>query len=327
MEELLERVTYLEQVVSKLAKWTHFSEVVTFDSPAEVVISPERETDCSQNSKIPRRRRRRGGRRSSSSKVSPEVDDSSQLFTIKTEVELEEEMDFADDNDFAIFPKYPDQTGNDDAFPPPSQDEEESHDNTIVDELCDDDSENPQVRSLSPKFVWTPETDLFLLDQISQLKLLSLSGWKLNATWRKICANMSHQFQKEVTQIKVTGRFHLLLDQFNEQEPTPRKKYKPGDEHITAEINEKLEALSKLVQENEQKDQIATSSQQASENIEHCVNCNRKFGRKMRKRIVKGKTTEYLQEQGKIQKSDATPHLCEGCRLKLMFYKRSKPHI
>lgn len=36
-------------------------------------------------------------------------------------------MDFADDNDFAIFPKYPDQTGNDDAFPPPSQDEEESH--------------------------------------------------------------------------------------------------------------------------------------------------------------------------------------------------------
>lgn len=44
-------------------------------------------------------------------------------------------------------------------------------------------------------------------------------------------------------------------------------KFRPGDEHITAEINEKLEALSKLVQENEQKDQIATSSQQASENV------------------------------------------------------------
>lgn len=30
MEELLARVAYLENIVSKLAKWTHFSEIVHF---------------------------------------------------------------------------------------------------------------------------------------------------------------------------------------------------------------------------------------------------------------------------------------------------------
>ncbi|XP_021965844.1 uncharacterized protein LOC110861036 isoform X2 [Folsomia candida] len=120
MEGLLARVDYLENIVTKLAKWTHFSEIVNFEFPAPAVISLEDENEkINPKSSRPRRR---GRRRSLRSALSPEEevtnpDIISDDTIIKTEdADTYEEMLPDDDPDFVIFPQDLDTGSDDDSF-------------------------------------------------------------------------------------------------------------------------------------------------------------------------------------------------------------------
>ncbi|XP_035711421.1 uncharacterized protein LOC110854594 isoform X1 [Folsomia candida] len=107
MEGLLARVDYLENIVSKLAKWTHFCEVVNFDLPSVVSL----ENGCEKVNAKSSKSRRRGRRSPLPFTLSPgEVTNpniTSDETVIKTEEEVDtfEEMQTDDDPDFVIFPQ------------------------------------------------------------------------------------------------------------------------------------------------------------------------------------------------------------------------------
>ncbi|XP_035716775.1 uncharacterized protein LOC110861079 [Folsomia candida] len=116
MEELLARVAYLENIVSKLAKWTHFSEIVHFDFPLEedpLSLDVQCDTITPQSSKSRRRNRTSFPLQQGTNPVqnsSPSC--SPNAILVKTEeVEIYQEIQDDNDTDFVIFPQDEPETG------------------------------------------------------------------------------------------------------------------------------------------------------------------------------------------------------------------------
>ncbi|XP_021961748.1 uncharacterized protein LOC110857460 isoform X2 [Folsomia candida] len=283
MEELLRRVSKLEEVVTQMAKWTHFSDVVDFgilctDVTADKLpTSPPPESDVKSPSSS--KKRIRAKRKQSFDKGEGNycgehdaTEEVKKMYVVEDTVpfpglstpsilpdngtgdtiveEIEEE--FVKVEDYAVDLDDNDHLGEEfrcvdytgAEHVPDSMSGSENEDNFNQDFQYDNASGLRTRKSLrKTQFRWNEMKDLFLIEHVSRLKPILASGSESRKSWYEISSLVNKEFDTDVTDLAVKRRFNLLLDSHKREESFHNRS---GLDDVVRDIREKLDILANL---------------------------------------------------------------------------------